>query len=120
MTMYPCRGATAYALLDGPVGPTKYVRVPVPVGTSVGRMLLRPYTDAAKPAKDCTFRVSESIKPAGNHTFRVSESPKLAGNHTFRVSESPKLAENHTFRGSEAPNPPGKRPSRGSLSHLNN
>ena len=106
MTMYPCRGATAYALLDGPVGPNKYVRVPVPVGTSVGRMLLRPYTDAAKPAKDCTFRVSESIKPAGNHTFRVSESPKLA--------------ENHTFRGSEAPNPPGKRPSRGSLSHLNN
>ena len=46
--MYPCRGelhsphmypaGESCAPLGGPVGPNKYVRVPVPVGTSVGRM----------------------------------------------------------------------------------
>ena len=72
-------------------------------------MLLRPYTDAAKPAKDCTARVSESPKPAEDRTSRVSESLKPAGNHSFRVSESLKPAGNHTFRVSESPKPAGEK-----------
>ena len=90
-----CRGATAFAPFDGPVGPNKYVRVPVPVGTSARRMLLRPYTDAAKPAGFHTKNRFEAPNPPG-FTPKTDLKPKTRRGLRQKPIRSPKPAKDCT------------------------
>ena len=116
-----CRGATAYAPFDGPVGPNKYVRVPIPVGTSVGRMQGtplhgypaklpclgrgRPYTDAAKPAGFHTKNRFEARNPP-RIAPKINLEPKTCRGLHQKPIRSLKPAGFHTKNRFEARNPP--------------